>query len=698
MRSDCQGIPEGFSKEQADKAETMEAVLAGRSQDRSALAAPGCQVYWPAPYEVCGAIRDKYNELGGPNSFLLFPTSNELSNPDGVGKRSTFQNGPIYWSPAGGAHPVANHFFAAWQRNGWEGGVLGYPTSDELVNPDNIGRRQYFQGGTIYWKLNEAYYVAGAIRDKWGETGWESGWLGYPISDETRTADGVGRFNRFERGVIYWSPAGGAHPVAGAILIEWGSEQYEAGLYGYPVSDERALAGSSREQDFQNGRIRVPTPVAGGDGSDEDTVTRPVPGGGDYAPDADHRSGAGIQPGGSGWNRCAQRPTYPSSNGSLYGCAGPGYTDPTDPTTTAPGIESFSEPINLRNGCDRDYAKKKAAALAGREPDGPYWQFERLYSCAVNPINAVIHDDRGKLVAVVSGKLEQELITNHNRTKSEYRVRFSVEAIKGAGWTVTAQAPCTSPAISCPVATRDELVNEPLAPGAKVFGFYEFGPDSVAPNQVLTLIMGLNMRFNFPGAAEETPGSLESRSNSPEIRCDNETGLPGISAGLPSQGCVFPSRWATVDFASDPAMGPIADHVRRAQQSGLPGAQRLYATGPLSRMTNKNERLRNGARACPSGRYSIATMSCDEYPFRSTYQGAAQPPGAVLPPNGRTFPGCQISDTPRVDPSRTGSSGYSVCMVPVDANQKQSDVLATFYYENRIMDGDKFYVRADPSM
>ena len=121
MRSDREEIPGGFTKEQADLAETMEAQkLAVTTQALTA----GCQVYWPSPYEVCGAIKDKYNSLGGPNSFLLWPTTNELVNPDGFGRRSVFQNGPIYWSSASGAHPVANHFFAAWQRNGWEGGVL----------------------------------------------------------------------------------------------------------------------------------------------------------------------------------------------------------------------------------------------------------------------------------------------------------------------------------------------------------------------------------------------------------------------------------------------------------------------------------------------------------------------------------------------------------------------------------------------
>ena len=135
MRSDREEIPAGFTKADADKAETMEAALTGSDGAMRALVAPGCQVYWPAPYEVCGAIRDKYNALGGPNSFLLFPKTNEITNPDGIGKRTEFQNGPIYWSPQGGAHPVVNHFLAAWARSGYENGI-GYPTTDEIVNPE----------------------------------------------------------------------------------------------------------------------------------------------------------------------------------------------------------------------------------------------------------------------------------------------------------------------------------------------------------------------------------------------------------------------------------------------------------------------------------------------------------------------------------------------------------------------------------
>ncbi|MDG3010627.1 hypothetical protein G4X40_10745 [Rhodococcus sp. D2-41] len=274
MRSDREEIPEGFTKADADKAETMEARLQTSTTRAgvSPLVAPGCQAYWPAPYEVCGAIKDKYNSLGGPNSFLKYPISAELTNPGNTGKRSEFMVGPIYWSAATGAHPIVNSFMTKWGSLGWEGGYLRYPTTDEIVNPDGVGRRQEFQGGAIYWHpvstVNGAA-IGGAIRDKWNTVQAErpGSLLGYPTSDETVLPDGQGRMNRFERGVIYWSPATGAHPVAEPVLGQWASAGYEASGFGYPIEGAMAEPGSSVRQKFQNGSIYTPgthVPVGGG--------------------------------------------------------------------------------------------------------------------------------------------------------------------------------------------------------------------------------------------------------------------------------------------------------------------------------------------------------------------------------------------------------------------------------------------------
>ncbi|MBS3695692.1 phospholipase A2 [Rhodococcus qingshengii] len=261
MCSDREEWPEPFTKEDADRAEVREFELQQRQSAAARGPAPGpdCQQYWPSDKWVCGAIRDKYNVLGAQFSFLLWPTSDELVNPDGFGRRQTFQNGPIYWSAASGAHPVANHFFAAWQRNGWEAGPLKYPTTDEIVNSDGLGRRQEFQGGTVYWKLNEAYFVGGAIRDKWNGLGAEGddGLLGYPTSDETILPDGQGRMNHFERGVVYWNPTTGAHEIGGLIQGLWSLSGYETGQYGYPSSGEHLNTAGDVVQNFQTGQINL---------------------------------------------------------------------------------------------------------------------------------------------------------------------------------------------------------------------------------------------------------------------------------------------------------------------------------------------------------------------------------------------------------------------------------------------------------
>ena len=276
MRSDREELPEGYTKEDADKAEMAEAKIIAASKSPNARTATtatnaiaaasptDCMIYFPEfRYQVCGAIRVKYDSLGGSTSFLLLPTSNELVNPDQFGRRQTFANGPIYWSAASGAHPVVNHFFAAWQRNNWETGPLGYPTTDEIVNPDGLGRRQEFQNtAAIYWRLNEAYAIRGAIRDKWNAVGAErnDGLLGYPISDEIVLPDGQGRINRFERGngVIYWTSSTAAHPVTGEIMRRYGLTNYEKGPLGYPIEDE--LPGGS--QRFQRGTISRLSSVA----------------------------------------------------------------------------------------------------------------------------------------------------------------------------------------------------------------------------------------------------------------------------------------------------------------------------------------------------------------------------------------------------------------------------------------------------
>jgi uncharacterized protein with LGFP repeats len=203
------------------------------------------------------AIDDKYAALGGPSGWLGAPAGPESIPPDGVGRFRHFQGGSIYWAPATGAHEVHGAIRGLWSQLGWERSFLGYPATDESPTPDGVGRFNHFQGGSIYWTPQTgAHEVHGAIRGLWSQLGWERSFLGYPLTNETATPDGVGRFNHFQGGSIYWTPTTGAHEVHGAIRGLWSQLGWERSFLGYPLSNELSTAdGASRYSLFQHGVI-----------------------------------------------------------------------------------------------------------------------------------------------------------------------------------------------------------------------------------------------------------------------------------------------------------------------------------------------------------------------------------------------------------------------------------------------------------
>ena len=93
----------------------------------------------------------KYAALGGPGGWLGTATTEELIAPDGIGHYRHYRNGSIYWSPSSGAHEVHGDIRVNWSSLGWERSFLGYPLTDETTTPDGVGRYNHFQGGSIYW-------------------------------------------------------------------------------------------------------------------------------------------------------------------------------------------------------------------------------------------------------------------------------------------------------------------------------------------------------------------------------------------------------------------------------------------------------------------------------------------------------------------------------------------------------------------
>ncbi|MFC6146792.1 LGFP repeat-containing protein [Corynebacterium nasicanis] len=263
MWSDSIVLPPQLNKHDADIAEV--AVAAEQtSLGRARRTAAHCRTFWPSPHQVCGAILQRYEQLGGMTSWLLWPIEPMSANPDGQGYRQRYQNGFIYWHPDTGAHAVAVRNAEVWARNGWETGWLGYPLGGEVpvkgsqpVDGELNGWVQHFQGGRIYRSpLQQVASINGLILEEWLEMGGPNSYLGFPIADEAKTADSIGRFSVFQDGEMYWHPDAGTWGISGPFLFEWAKGGRESGTLGYPSGTpvEEVLLQAS--QPFQNGLIR----------------------------------------------------------------------------------------------------------------------------------------------------------------------------------------------------------------------------------------------------------------------------------------------------------------------------------------------------------------------------------------------------------------------------------------------------------
>ncbi len=204
-----------------------------------------------------GMIGGSYQGVAGPGSGLGMPTGGEAALPDGRGRFQPFQHGFIYWTPATGAHPVRGAILDEWARLGYEGGAAGYPTGAEQATPHKDGVVQGFEHGPMYFSpATGAHLVQGLILGKYAQLGFENSVFGFPTAGEVGLKD-FGRMSRFEGGNIYWSPLSGAWGVRnGAVMDAWGALGFENGQLGFPTGDETQIPGGS-QQTFQFGTIVV---------------------------------------------------------------------------------------------------------------------------------------------------------------------------------------------------------------------------------------------------------------------------------------------------------------------------------------------------------------------------------------------------------------------------------------------------------
>jgi hypothetical protein len=310
------------------------------------------------------------------------------------------------------------------------------------------------------------------------------------------------------------------------------------------------------------------------------------------------------------------------------------------------------------------------------------WWFLRTSACSIteNLVN-VIDTRTSAIVGTIS-----YLTLNYTYTSTDTKVwahqielyPFAITGL-GAGTIVNANASCSGACTNATTKFPTQTVKLNVdAEGESYFDTTAVAPGAVGAAQTTFTYTMSNATWINPVSVSVSPGL--------DVRCDNAT------PGKPTVGCVF-SQYKPVFEVSLAGPNPtFAKHLSDAQASGLPGA---YPNGaPLERMTDRALSDLNGNRACPdasSGGYPRPSgYSCDEYPFRSTYNGAytSSPPPAPAA-LGRTFSWCQITTLPQ---GVTGAAGWSACMIPAAENSSGGGYLSSFYSSERVIDHDKFYV------
>jgi GH25 family lysozyme M1 (1,4-beta-N-acetylmuramidase) len=214
-----------------------------------------------------GAIRGAYQSTGFENGPLGYPVMGpEFCGLKNGGCYQMFQGGAILWSGATNAQISKNGpIRSTYAGTGFENGYLGYPASGQICGLKKAGCYQMFQGGAILWSPGTGAHPSpfGAIRGTYGSFGFENGRPGYPTSPEHCGSKNGGCYQMYETGAIVWGPGLGAFfSPFGAIRGVWASQGFEYGWMGYPLSNETCSTSTNCRQVFQ-GAILTWTPATG---------------------------------------------------------------------------------------------------------------------------------------------------------------------------------------------------------------------------------------------------------------------------------------------------------------------------------------------------------------------------------------------------------------------------------------------------
>lgn len=219
----------------------------------------------------------KYNPLITIRKAIGYPVADTAKVADGS-EVCVFEQGMIIAKSDGSSFVIAGAIFERYLEEmsasgasniGNFPGWMGYPLGDIQwriipAQPEEKVDKEYahfcrFQNVDLFNKngRSRALWVRGDIRkfyNNWGHIGSK---LGCPVTDEhpiKRDGKEIGWACMFEEGVIFWSPATGAHALPSLFAKAYMEEYFgPAGDLGFPLMEPKEVPSRRVYVNFQNG-------------------------------------------------------------------------------------------------------------------------------------------------------------------------------------------------------------------------------------------------------------------------------------------------------------------------------------------------------------------------------------------------------------------------------------------------------------
>jgi hypothetical protein len=293
------------------------------------------------------------------------------------------------------------------------------------------------------------------------------------------------------------------------------------------------------------------------------------------------------------------------------------------------------------------------------------WWAQRYEGCGLFHLTYnIINPQTGAIIG--QGLLLLSELIHLQQTARTWTVEVGLNMYQASGLVLT-NPTTVDPAMACapgcfvlsetpPFGPVPIVVNQPLR------GAWTLTVSTPNEPEILTLQMTFSLLFATAGTVPFQP--LIEVPSAP-VRCDRTTTL-----GRLSPGCVFAFYTPFFILAlTGQGVDEAAQHVQDAQRD-LPDHWGSVERGglPLRRMTDAIRQRANRRLACPPSFPRPPGTSCDEYPFASTYQGAAF----------------------------VGVNRVSARAINDDHNLKAGGDLIGFEKQMRLLDDDQYWVAVVP--